>query len=48
MPLDIFSCWKSSSKISEDEESNGGFKQDQNVPKEGSSDMISRGNTLQK
>ena len=43
MPLNIFSCWKSSSKISENEKSNCEKDQQQNAPKEVASDIISRG-----
>ena len=43
MPLNIFSFWKSSSKISENEESNCEKDQQQNTPKKVASHMISRG-----
>ena len=43
MPLNIFSCWKSSSKICENEIDNWEKDQQQNAPKEVASDMISRG-----
>ena len=43
MPLNIFSCWKSSSKICENEIDNCEKDQQQNAPKEIASDMISRG-----
>ena len=43
MPLNIFSCWKSSFKITKNEESNCEKDQQQNAPKEVASDMISRG-----
>ena len=43
MPLNIFSFWKSSTKISENEESNCEKDQQQNTPKKVESHMISRG-----
>ena len=43
MPLNIFSFWKSSSKISENEIANCEKDQQQNATKEVASDMISRG-----
>ena len=43
MPLNIFSCWKSSSKICENEIDNWEKDQQQNASKEVASAMISRG-----